>query len=230
MARALRIAFSSLLPSLVAAGVASADLVATSDQRSLHADYFDPYFSEVRDDFPDVPFAAWQDDIVAGGAYYAEIDSEPIGTTRLAARGDAHGFSETGSARSTYRVDFDVTARADYSLTGDLVQDQVAFSVARLMLWRGAELIFSATTDAATTSIAIAESGTLLPGSYTLLVEAEWFDGFEGTTSPATYDFVLETFAPAVPMTGPLGPLLLGGSLLAIGLVTIRWRWQPGRQ
>ena len=176
---------------LTMASPASALFAPVVDGRAIHAEFFDPYFFQVLDEAPPTAFAAWQDQVYAGGAYFASQDSEAITATRMAASGLADGFSEIGNAISTFAITFDVNVPTEYVLSGSLSENSVAFNEAQLVLRQGASVIFSAAANADT--ISFLDSGVLAPGQYELFAQARWDDNIEfAPAGSAEYDFVFE--------------------------------------
>lgn len=183
-----------------------------SDGRAIHAEFFDPFFSQVLDDVPPTAFGAWNGQVVAGGAYLAEQISEAVTAKRMAARGSAAGASETGAASSTFSIVFDVDAPTEYLLTGMLTENPSASNEARLLLTQGASVIFSADANAGIASFD--DTGTLAAGQYELLATASWDDSSEFLPPGiASFDFIFTV----VPEPGT-------GSLLALGLIGIARR------
>ena len=202
----------SLFVAFIATAVASpaaAVFEPLNDGRSIHAEFFDPYFSDVRDATPPVPFAPWIDQVYAGGAYLADQSSEAVTATRMAASGSADGFSEYGLARSTFSITFEVSVPTPYTLAGSLSENPVAFNEARFQLSGGSGAIFSAGASANT--ILFSHSGVLAPGQYEVLAEAYWHDNLE-SRPPGVASFDFELLAIPEPGTG----LLVGSGLLLL--------------
>jgi len=200
----------------LAAGHAHAIISAVTDGRTLHAEFFDPYFSQVLDDAPTTAFAAWDDDAIAGGAYYAQQSSEAITSTRMAASGSADGFSEQGAANSTFSIIFDVAETVSYRLSGSLSENPSAFNASQIRLTQGLATVFEAAADFDT--IQFLDTGVLTPGRYMLFAEADWNETGEFLPpGSATFDFVFQVVPE--PGTG----LLVGFGCLALA-------WHRGRR
>ena len=208
----LPIRFVSAFLFWLVASPAAALFEPVADERAIAADFFDPFFSQSLDAAPPTPFGAWDDQVVAGGAYIADQDSEAITSTRMAASGFADGFSEMGSALSTFLISFDVSVDTGYSLSGFLAENPVALNEASLVLSRGATVIFEAAANGDTQPFST--TGTLTPGSYELLAFARWDDNAEFLPAgSAEFDFAFDV----VPEPGT-GAMIACAALAALGL------------